>query len=52
MLKFVLLKLLVGLAILLSLLGGLSATGTATSAKVAPTQHLLACGTGMLPPCD
>jgi hypothetical protein len=51
MLKQHLLKLVVGLAIAASLLAGIAFGSGATVAKVAPAQHLLACGYGQLPPC-
>ncbi|HEY7355020.1 MAG TPA: hypothetical protein VH590_01095 [Ktedonobacterales bacterium] len=54
MLKQHILKLLIGLAILASLIGGVSAESGAAVAKVAPAHHLLACGNGAVgfPPCE
>lgn len=52
MLKQHMLKLVLGLAVLASLIGGVSAeSGAASAAKVAPAHPLLACGNGQLPPC-
>ena len=45
-------KLVVGLAIMLTLLGGVAVGSAATAAKAAPAHHLLACGGGDgAPPC-
>lgn len=52
MLKHHLLKLVIGLAIIASLLGGIALGTGATIAKVAPTQHLMACGAVAFPPCE
>lgn len=54
MVKRHILKLVLGLAILASLIGGVSAESSAAGARVAPAHHLLACGNGGvgLPPCD
>lgn len=52
MVKRYVMKLVVGLAIMLTLLGGVTVSGVATAAKAAPAHHLLACGGGDgLPPC-
>jgi hypothetical protein len=50
MLKHHLLKLVIGLAIILTLLGGVALGTGATMAKVAPTHHQMACA-APLPPC-
>jgi hypothetical protein len=54
MFKQHLLKLALGLVMLASLLGGVSASASsAAAAKVVPAQHLLACGgVPAFPPCD
>lgn len=52
MLKHHLLKLVIGLAIIASLLGGIALGAGATIAKAAPTQHLMACGGVGFPPCE
>jgi hypothetical protein len=57
MLKQCILKFVVSLALTATLLSGFALSGAAAvpSAKVAPTQHLLACGGGGVdgfPPCE
>jgi hypothetical protein len=54
LLRQLILKLLVALALILTLLGGAALSRAATTAKVAPAHHLLACGNGGVgfPPCD
>lgn len=55
MFKQHILKLAIGLAILASLIGGISAESGAGVARIAPAHPLLACGNGGadgLPPCQ
>ncbi len=52
MLKHSLVKLLLALALVLTLLGGFAASARASAAQVAPAHDLLACGGGdAFPPC-
>ncbi|HLW02188.1 MAG TPA: hypothetical protein VKT82_26270 [Ktedonobacterales bacterium] len=54
MLKQHFLKLVLGLSIIATLLGGVGAeaSSVAAAAKVAPAHHLLACGGWGFPPCE
>jgi len=52
MLKHHLLKLVIGLAIIASLLGGVALGAGTTVAKVAPMHHQMACGAVGFPPCE
>lgn len=47
-----LLKLVLGLAIVAALIGGVSAESSAAAARVAPAHPLLACGAVGFPPCE
>jgi hypothetical protein len=51
MLKQYLLKLVLGLAIVATLLAGVAFGSGAAAAKAAPAQHLVACGGGVGTPC-
>jgi hypothetical protein len=51
MLKRHLLKLVVALAVVLTLLGGAALGTSLTAAKATSAHHLLACGANVVPPC-